>query len=779
MATDTTSDPRVVRFGRAVIRWRWVVILASLVLTVLVTSGVRYLVFESDYRIWFSKSNPELAAFDAIQNIYTKNDSILFVIAPKGGKVFTRPVLDAIETMTREAWKIPYSRRVDSITNFQYSRAKGDDLVVTDLVKHAKTLSDAALRKARAVALKEPLLLRRLISESARVTGVNVMLQLPGKAPDELPRAVAAARALRDKIVTRYPDLDIRMTGLGMLSYAFDEASRKDLSTLTPLMFAVLLAAMVILLRSLTGTVVTMLIVALSSLVAMGAAGWLGIALTPPSVTAPTIIMTLAIADSVHLLVTMTGEMRAGRSKRDAIVESLRVNMQPVFLTSATTAVGFLSMNFSDAPPFRDLGNLTAIGVLAAYLFAIFLLPALMAVLPMRVRPAAPEGTGAMARFADFVIARRNALLWGTTVVIIALVAVIPRLDLNDEFVKYFAPGVPFRSDTDFTTANLTGLYTLEYSVAASTSGGISEPAYLNNLAAFTRWLRSQPEIVHVNALSDTMQRLNKNMHGDDPSWYRIPESRALAAQYLLLYELSLPYGLDLNDQINVDKSATRVIVTLKDMSAKELRGVAGRIDRWMKKNLPASMAVPSSGPSLMFAHISERNIKSMLGGTVLALFLISALLMGALRSLRLGLVSLIPNLVPAAMAFGLWGLLIGQVDVAVSVIAAMSLGIVVDDTIHFLSKYLRARRKRGLDVQASIRYAFATVGRALAVTTLVLVAGFLVLAFSDFAINSRMGLLTAIAIAFALAVDFLFLPPLLIKIEEKQNAAEKLAPAK
>jgi predicted RND superfamily exporter protein len=168
-----------------------------------------------------------------------------------------------------------------------------------------------------------------------------------------------------------------------------------------------------------------------------------------------------------------------------------------------------------------------------------------------------------------------------------------------------------------------------------------------------------------------------------------------------------------------------------------------------------------------MFAYIGQRNIRSMLTGTTVALVLISLVLVVALRSLKIGLVSMVPNLAPAAMAFGLWGMLVGQVGLGLSVVTGMTLGIVVDDTVHFLSKYLRARREQNLDSADAVRYAFSTVGMALWVTSLVLVAGFMVLSQSSFKMNSEMGLLTAVTISFALLADFLFLPPLLMRIDK------------
>jgi predicted RND superfamily exporter protein len=374
-------------------------------------------------------------------------------------------------------------------------------------------------------------------------------------------------------------------------------------------------------------------------------------------------------------------------------------------------------------------------------------------------------------------------VLWGMSLLVIGLMAFVPQNELNDEFVKYFDERVDFRVDTDFTTENLTGIYNIAYSLEAGETGAISEPAFLNKLDAFASWYRQQPEVLHVNSLSDTMKRLNRNLHGDDPEWYRLPDQRELAAQYLLLYEMSLPYGLDLNNQINIDKSATKLDVTLNSLSSNDTITLEERAQQWLRDNAPASMQVHGASPVIMFSHIGARNIRSMLTGTTLALVLISFILVFALRSLRIGLISIIPNLVPAGMAFGLWGLLVGEIGLALSVVTGMTLGIVVDDTVHFLSKYLRARREEGLSAADAVRYAFHTVGKALWTTSAVLIAGFLVLTRSPFELNSAMGLVSALTIGLALLADFLLLPTLLMTLDkrdryEKSMAADPVKPS-
>lgn len=771
--SNSAFDEWTVSYAHWVIRRRWWVLITTLLIAAIAASGIRFLSFSSDYQVFFSDENPHLAAFEALQDTYTKSDSILFVLKPKSGDVFTREVLEAVRTLTDEAWKLPFSTRVDSITNFQNSFAMGDDFIVEDLVPKNETIGPDRISIAREVALSEPFLVNRLVSADGSATGVMVTLTMLGKVPNEPGVTMVAARKLVGMMRADYPNLTLAMTGTVPLNQAFTEAGENDLETLIPLMYGALALVMIVLLKSLSGTIATVVVIGLSAATALGIAGWAGVVLTPPSVIAPTIILTIAIADSIHILITLFHEMRKGASKRDALVESLRINFQPVFLTSLTTVIGFLSLNFSDAPPFRDLGNITAAGTAAAWFYSILFLPAFMAMVPVKVQlhgKGEREPPRVMDRLAIFVIGHRKGLLWGMAVLVLGLASLIPRIEFNDQFVNYFDESIEFRSDTDFAMENLSGIYQLQYSVPSGSSSGISEPKFLRELEAFSIWLKDQPEIVHVQTLSDIMKRLNRNLHGDDPAWHRLPDERELAAQYLLLYEMSLPYGLDLNNLINVDKSATQLIATLRNISTKQVHDLMQRAKDWTAKNFSSKTPPEAAGPFVMFAYISKRNIEGMLLGTMLAFFLISGCLIIALGDLRLGLVSLVPNMVPAVMAFGIWSVLVGQVSVAASVVTATSLGIVVDATVHFLSKYRRARRQRGESPAGAVQYAFSTVGTALWVTTSILVAGFAILALSAFELNQSLGQLTAITLVCALAADFLLLPAILLLIDKDQE---------
>ena len=753
-----------------IIRFRWLIILTSILLTVIMATGMQNLAFNPDSRVFFSKQNPQLVALEELENTFVKNENIYIALRPQQGDVFNRKTLGILSKITEACWQIPFSNRVNSITNFQHMAVQGDDLWVDDLVTDAAKLNDQDIQAIRDIVLTEHALVHHLINPAGTITGININLIKPGKSLQEVPATVAYVTDMLDQFRNKYPQHSFYLTGSVPFDQVFSQVSQDDSASLVPLMYLIIIVGVGLLLRSFSASFVTLVVIGMSTVVAMGMMGHLGIMITSPTAVAPVIIMTLAIADSVHILSTMFNEMRRGLDKHAAILESLRINLKPVFVTSLTTAIGFLSMNSSDVPPFRELGNVVAVGVLAAFVFSVLLLPAIIAVLPMRIKTVQQYRKSMRDRFADFVINNRKRLLTGSSVVMLFIMLGIFRIELNDNFIEYLDESYQIRQDTELIASEqVTGLDIVEYSINSGISSGITTPEYLANLDKLGKWFEQQPDVMTVATFADIMKRLNQKMNGDDPTYYSPPDSAELAAQYLLLYEMSLPYGLDLNNRIDIDKSKTRLTVIMKRTSAKKLRQLDERAREWMQQNLPADMYSYGSGLSVVFAHISKRNIDSMLTGLSLALVLISLILIVALGSIKYGLLSLAPNLFPAFLAFGLWGYLQGQVGLAVAVVAAISIGVVVDDTVHFLSKYLLARKEKNMDPEQAVKYSFNTVGSAIVITSVALAAGFAVLAFSGFYVNFSMGVLTVIAIVFALLTDFLFLPPLLIAADEKQ----------
>jgi len=762
-----------------ILKNRWLIIFSVLTILSFAIIGIKNLQFTTSYKVFFKPDNPFLLAIEEVENTYVKNENVLITISSPEKDVFQKDTLEMLRKFTDEAWQTPYAIRVDSLSNYQHTYADQDELIVNSLIGRHLVLNPQEINKIKHIAINEPLLKNWLISPDGKTTGINITIQIPETNETEgAPQVAEYVRNLTAQFKQQHPALDFYITGGVMLNNAFGEASKNDIETLAPFMYLIVTLGLLFFFRSFSATFSILTIVFLSILATLGIAGWLNIQLSPPSASTPNIILTIAIADCVHFYVSFfhalhkkaVTDISSKEHKLNAIKESLKINFKPIFITSLTTAIGFLSMNFSESPPFHDLGNIVAIGVVIAFFLSISLLPALTAVLPVKVNYRQQKSPSLFSKLGKFVVRKRHILLFLSTLISITLISLAPKNEIDDDSLKYFSSSNKFRQDTEFTTDHLTGLYFIDYPVPALQDNGINHPNYLNNLEKLVLWLRNQPEVLHVYSISDIFKRLNKNLHNDDPEYFKMPETQEMAAQYLLLYEMSLPLGMDMNDRINMHKSETRITVRIKTMSSKQVLVFDKNVNQWMNDNLPKSMVKAGTGGNIVFANIGVSNIKGMLKGTILSFFIVSVVIFITLRSLKLGLISLIPNMIPAALAFGVWSLLDGQINMGTAAVTALTVGIVVDDTVHFLSKYQYAQHHHKLNAQQSVNFAFDHVGNALWITSIVLISGFLVLTLSDFALNAKLGLLTAITIVFALLADFFLLPPLLMLGQNNKN---------
>lgn len=746
---------------------RWLVF--GVLLVAAGMSGLPWLELSTDYRAFFSADNPELQAFEAFEHEYELTETVIFAVDGHGASLFTPQRLAALRSLTQDGWRMPYATRSQSLTNYQHTYAEGDDIIVQPLIPDGTITPEAAARAQR-IALDTEALVDRMISADGTVAGVFVSTRMPHTNPTtEVPEVTDAARALAERIERAHPDLTVHITGVTLLNDTLAQVMHRDILVLTPASLLLVSLGLLIFFRRIALAVVTVGVIGGSVLGALGVAAHAGIVLTDASAASMLCIMTLAVADCVHILTTYAQAGARGMDKRAALTEALRINAEPVFVTSLTTAIGFLALNASESPPFRDLGNIVAIGVGFALVLSITALPAALMLMPGDAPRRAPSGVQSVERLGRWVVRHRRLSLLGSAAVLAVLIAGLERNRFGDNYIDYFPQDNAFRQATEFVNRELSGMQVLEYSIPAAAADGITDPVYLQHLDELADWFEQQPITRKVITLPDLLRRLNMTMHGDDPAFDRIPESRELAAQYLLFYELSLPAGLSLNNLIATDRDATRFTVLFDAVDSGRVRAIEQRAQAWMAENLPAYMQAPGTGTTMMFARISQRNFEAMVVGVAAAVLLIAGVLAWVFRSPALGAASMIPNLLPGLAAYGTWGYLVGRLDLSLSVVGSLSLGIIVDDTVHFLSKYRRARRELGFDAPAAVQHAFAVVGPALVATSAILVAGFALFTASHFSMVVNLGQLTAIAIALALFCDFLFLPPLLMWLDRRR----------
>ncbi len=757
---------RLQNYSRLVTSRPWLTLTAALALALALGAGCGQLEFRSDNRIFFSAENPELLALDQFEAVFGRDDTLVFVVSAPQGDLFTPARLAAIGDLTTRAWRMPHVQRVDSVTNFQRVAATDDTVVIDHLARQGDTLTAADARQLRAVALAEPLLVKRLLSQDAKTGLVAVKFRLsPAAASSATGSLVAEARDMANSFRQDHGDLELRLTGSLALDNAFGEAAAWDGAVLIPAMIILILALLGWLLHSWAAVLCATLVIAASVAAALGAAGYLGIPLSSPSVVAPNIILVLATADCIHLAAAAGRCLRANGDRVAAVREGLVSTFRPITLTSLTTAVGFFSLSFSESPPFQHLGWIAGMGVVLAWVFSVTIMPAVLVLLVWRAPAKTLPVERLCAAIGDAVTARPVPVIACTLSVAVVLSGFAFANELDDRYVRYFDERFEFRRDTDFFNRELGGFYTLEYRLRTPATEGVNNPAYLRQVDDFANWLRTQHGVTHVQSLADVMKTINRAMHGGAASTYELPKKRDVAAQYMMLYEMSLPVGLDLKQSVSADKAQSRMTVSLTDLSTSETLALAERAHTWAADNAPLiAGSTQATGTSVLFSHVGMRNIEQMLLGTLIALTLISAILFAAFRSAVLGAVGVITNATPALVALGGWALVVGEVGMAVATIAAITLGIVVDDTIHFIAAAQRARRNGTVDARQAVRRAFVEAGPGMITTTIALAVGFGCLSLSGFQINAWMGLMTAIVICVALVFDFLFLPAVLVQ---------------
>ncbi len=762
-------------FNLVVSRCVWAAVAAVAVIAALAGGTQNLITVDVGIRNHFDENDPQLVKLEQFEKTYAVSDSVLVVVAPAGDTMFTREALLAVEQLTEALWWTPYATRVTSITNHSHTEGNEDGLIVEPLVKDATLLGEAKIRKIRAIALSNREIAGRLVSGDGRLAGLVVSLALPdeGREAKKL-EVVNALRVLVNEQRVANPNIEYYIYGELLLDQTIRTALDEDMSVLAPIAFLTMMLVAVAVLRSVWGVlgILAMLIAVMAS--GFGFAGWFGLRFYAESAAALFVLMAIAIAHSVHLIQGMTKGMHRGMERKAAIVHALEVNVRPIFLTSITTAIGFLSLNFSEMPPFRVMGNIVAIGAMCAFVYSVTFLPALLALMPMRTPIKRDEKVEFFDRLGSFVVSNSAMLLGAFAVLSLASAIGVSRIELNDNNLKLLDESYELRRSADFINRNFSGLDTLEYSLGSGREGGVTDINYLRQVDAFAEWLREQPEVFHVTSIADVLRRLNQNLHGDADGAYILPENSDLAAQYLVLYEFSLPVGLDLNNLINFDRSASRMTVVIEFMSVKEQIELDDRASAWLKENTP-QIQTRATGVTMVSAHSVMRNIVKMLIGTVIAMSIVSFMLILFFKSIRLGLLSLVPNFLPAIIAMGVWGFAVGTVSIAASIVTAIAFGIIVDDTIHLLSNYLRMRDEGKSPAEAIIP-TFKQVGRPLLVTTSIFALGFLVFGASGLSTNQTLGVLVGLMIVIALVADFLLFPALLVVLDRRRSRSNEPA---
>ena len=714
------------RFVQKLIPARWAIFFIAGVVFMAGGAGYQQVVFEPSVLSYFDERSDSLQEFRVLERRFGRSNEIVFVIHT-ARDVLDPSILTGIRELRRRLERIEGVHVVRSILDLAPQGESSAGLT-------AEQLSEAL---DKAVDPSDPDI-NAFLSEDRTVTAVAAIIRRTVDDGERVALLAAQAREVATAVRPLLPDAEALVTGRVMIQDAFQNEGRNDLNGPAGLQLALIPILLFVVFRSWTATAALMGVVFVATVATLGALGWLGMPLNGISSAAPAVLLSLAVATGVHLVLAWQSALRDGSDRSTAVAASIQKNFAPVSLSVATTGASFLCLNLAASPPFRQLGNVVALGLLFTFVLCFTLLPALLLSIPGSTAPHRLALEAGLARFASRVTQNAGAVAGLCLAVTLLAMYGVAHLDYDDRFTHYFDESYEIRRATDLFEEKLTGTTILAISVPADPPGSATAGPHLERIDDFAKWLRSASGI------------------------RRVVTQRAARAQ-----DFSVR-------MVDADERYSRVEVVLSDRTAAQTLAFAETLKDEARRRFGADVIV--TGMPILTARMSLESARTMLIATALALIAISGMLVISVRSFRLGLVSLVPNVLPVLVAFGLWGVVVGDVSFAATVVAALTFGIVVDDTVHILLRY-RAARLNGASPREAITSSFRSVGLAVVVTTVIIGAGFSVYSTSGFLVNQHFSILSTLTLAAALIADVVFLPPLLVLADRGEERPDGRLP--
>ena len=756
--------------AETIIRYRPLCIIISLLILAGLAQGLSKINFNPDINAFFPENDTLTTSHLSIEDTYSSMDNAVIGIGVKEGTVFTNEVLSLIEDLTERAWKTPHSLRVDSLSNYSYVSADGDDLYIEPFLEGSSTYDLKTLKEKELIIEEEELAYGAIISKDKKTSLINIVFDPPRKDIEaEYQESLNYVLGFLEEARKNHPEVDLIISGIVYMEYQSPMLLKAQMPKLMPTAILVILLTLFLLLRSLVAVAGSFLVILMSVVSAMGSIGFMSGDIAQPFIMVPILIATLAVADCVHLFTLYFQNLDSSRKSKEAMLESLKLNLQPLFLTSLTTAIGFLSLNLAPVEPLRGIGNGVAVGVFLAFIFTVLLLAPIVSYFNVKQSKNINFQKNIARKLGRFSIKNYKRLLVIVPVISCFLMAFIPLNKTNDNPLEFYSERyTTSAADSKWISQRIGGTFPVSYEL--NSQGIVSDPEFLREVDKFSEWLASNKEVLHVSSLSKIMKNLNKTLHGKQEEWNIIPTEPDLSAQYLFFYEMSLPYGLDLTNSISQNKESIKLVASLKELGSLEYREFAKKVENYASQNMPEDMVSIGTGTRPIFAFMSNMLITQLTYALGIGIVLITAPIILFFRSLRYGMLTSVTNLLPIGVAFGIWAIVSGEISMLVGIGMGTTLGIIVDFTVHFLSKYLHARRQKKLSAEEAVEYAFETVGFALIITSFSLILGFLVLLQAFFIPIHGFVLFSSIAFLSALIIDLLLFPALLITWDKRYN---------
>jgi predicted RND superfamily exporter protein len=732
--------------------------------------GIGQLGVNPNNRVFFGPGDAQFEELLEFESEFGSNTSILFAITSEEDAFSNPALIEAVVWLTDAVWQVEGVVRVDSLSTYPYGEFSEEEISISTL---QEALCPRACRSEAAYKLFEAHLVNRLVGGEGRTLTVIASVELDSEDSVAVSRINQDARDLIGQFQLRFPSLEIHATGAVPMMQAFMDASNEDLGGLIGVAVLLFILVLWIFLRGLFMTA-TLVVLGISSIViTLGLAGLAGHIVNTATATTPLVIFTLVVAGSMHIFLYVARDVCDGKEQvHEAVNRALLANVAPVLLAAVTSIVGLLSLAFVSAPPIKQLGVLSALGVVVGTSLLLLVVPCVLsAMTKVRPSPALSWLQQLLNEMARRVEVGKDKV-FGFGIFFAILVLAVPILKVDEDFVRYFGPENAFRVNSEAITERLAGPYHVEIVVDTGVSGGIYEPSIIENVQELVGKLRGDGRVANVLSVADILREVAGTLTGVEEIGDM--DSGSLA-QYFLSFELALAKGQSTTDFVDVGHQKVRISVLLADVSMAEIRAFEDDVRRWAESNLEFPNPIQITGEGIPTAHLSSNSIRQLAVGIVVSLLFSSCLLGIYYRDGRVVGVTLLATTVPVLAGFGVWGLAIGEIGMAATVVVAVTIGVVIDDSIHLLYRYADGLRSLSLSHREAAAYSLHRTGTAVATTSFVLASGFSVLMLSEFRMNSAFGICAALVIVLALVYNTTLMPRALTKVRLSRPESEEM----
>ena len=749
-------------------RFKWPLLGLIISLVLALSLKITSLQFDGSYRIWFARDSVILKEYDQFCATFGNDDSVLIVFSDPEGIVRPQP-LQSIERLTKALKKFSAISHVNSILNYQYIYANPkdqDDIIVENFIQDP---SDAAsLRERRKIALDDPMIRDFMISRDGTTTMIAARLSSFARMDKEV--SIELVNNIKNilKEESMRTGYKYYISGAPVNDAALATIADHDSMIYMPIAFVIITIVLYLFFRTLWGVFIPIITVVLASIITLSFYALMGLELNNFSINIPIFITAIGIADAVHFYTAWVALRYSGYNNKDAIAQTFKKNFQPMLLTTLTTSIGFGSLISSDIVPLSTLGLTIALGSITALILILFLMPVILLFLKEDYMPAPIKTVRCWVRelrYAYFVIHHDWMIV--TVALSVAIVVgwgvIYTKFDSNS--IKYFDTDVDISKAAYYTMEKITGPATYEVIIDTKQNDGIKSPEFLKKVEKFDKEIKEEfPEVRFTSSLFDVLKRFQDVMNPSHPQDEIVGASQEINAQYLLIYSLSLPQGMEINDKMDIKQSKLRFSVQADIVNSSRSLEIIKWCEEWWKQN---GLSAKVEGQVSLFAQMQHMVSQTLFNSLMLAFITIGVLIFFIIRNVRLMIIFLIPNLLPLVMSIGFMGWMGIPIDVGIAVAAVIVLGLAVDDTIYFFNKYSEAR-KYNLGAAQTFDYILEHSGSAMVFTTVILSSAFSVFLLSDFMPNVHFALMTISTMFLALLADLLLTPALISVMSKK-----------